>query len=517
LLTHTRITLVFPPLWYYSTVPVALTQVGGDVTAAGFDVDLMDLNADCLKNTYGNDGVWDALQREETYRNAEKWDSLLLKLSATYQSIDARFSVVSHFRRLTFPEVDQADVNEAQNIASDPNRNPFWPTLRRRAQECVVKPPSHIAIAVIYPEQRSHALAFATALRQANYSGAISLYGQLHDQLSTSDWTADLHPEHAVFNYVDAVLIGDPGQAICRWVETQAKGCIHAEPNPQTVLRAIPLFSGLQREQYPFPHPVVDLRCSVGCPWARCTFCAIPHHHDGYISRPIEHALRVMQQAHETLGARWFRFRDDLLTPKQIQELGDAVVDAKLPIEWSARARFQPGFTESTLRRARQGGCSELWFGLESAVSSVREQMDKGVRDETVEQILDAAHRVGIRIRLLCMIGLPGERPEEAEATLQFIEANRHRLAGVSLSPFQLMRASPMGRSPERYGVSVLPDPIPREKRLRHTIPAWWEVDLNQVERLLKAHAAQEHSKPRPEASPGISHSWIGACLDGAL
>jgi hypothetical protein len=61
-----------------------------------------------------------------------------------------------------------------------------------------------------------------------------------------------------------------------------------------------------------------------------------------------------------------------------------------------------------------------------------------------------------------------------------------------------------------RFGIRVLPDPVPVTQRLRHDKPAWWVVDLPALKALLERHHLMEEKRERPEAAPDITHSWVG-------
>jgi len=218
-----------------------------------------------------------------------------------------------------------------------------------------------------------------------------------------------------------------------------------------------------------------------------------------------------MRTAHLQLGSQWFRVRDDLLTPTQLGALGQACTDLPFTPRWSARARFSPQLTHDVLQTARDGGLGELWLGLESASERVRDAMHKGVRDDVVERVLSDCHRLGIRVRALCILGFPGERLSEARQTVRFLLDNAHRLASASLTRFQLMRNSPMVADPDRYGLTVQPDPLPRHERLRFQVPASFADALDDD---ALAPLIAELSEAIPTAfpdhhGPTLTHAWM--------
>jgi hypothetical protein len=396
--------------------------------------------------------------------------------------IAERHKVVFGPRGLSFPDADGSHLPTSLRIGADEARNPTLPTLWRGVEVLLAEQPDLIALLLVHPEQRVGAPVLAHLLRQAGYAGQIVLFGALEDVLSVEDLAPDLLGQHDLWHLVDAVVLGDAEAAI------DALACGTRGPIPN-VLRAgdselptrtradlnalaLPDFSGFQPAIYPFPTPVVDIRVGRGCPWARCAFCAIQAHQPGWRTQSMARVVQTMAIAHQQLGCTWFRIRDDLLTPTQLRDMGQATSALAFKPRWTARARFSPQLSASVLEQAAAGGLMELWLGLESAVPRVRQSMDKGVRQDTVLRVLNDCAAAGIRVRALCLLGFPGETQQEAEQTLLFLDAHLHLLTSFALTPFQLMRNSPMALDLDRWGAERMPDPIPKHERLRHDVLA---------------------------------------------
>jgi hypothetical protein len=213
------------------------------------------------------------------------------------------------------------------------------------------------------------------------------------------------------------------------------------------------------------------------------------------------------------LGTTYFRFRDDLITPEQLRTLAAELRELPFRPHWSARARFENGFSRELLRAAAAAGLEEIWLGLESAAPRVRNLMVKGVAQGVVERILVDCAEAGIRVRALCILGYPGETAAEARATLDFLEQHMFRVTTLSLTPFQLMRNTPLGREPGRHGITLLPDALPRHQRLRHMIDgAWSGVQPGEVAGLLREAsdgvAGWMYERTR---GPSLTHAWMRA------
>ena len=141
--------------------------------------------------------------------------------------------------------------------------------------------------------------------------------------------------------------------------------------------------------------------------------------------------------------------------------------------------------------------------------------MVKGIAQGVAERILGDCEEAGIRVRALCILGYPGETLAEARATLDFLEQHMFRVTTVSLTAFQLMRNTPLGREPERHGVKVKPDPLPRHERLRDMLDGEWPgVSPAEVAGLLREANEQLGGWIGPDSrGPTLQHAWMRASV----
>ena len=521
--------LLWPPLWYYTSVPADLTETGGFLAARGVPVRAWDLSAGLSHHLLGASPAFQALRRRETYLDPPAHQAAVASFERAGLEISRRHRVRYGLRSLTFPDIDEAHVAGAWKVGLDPRRNPALAYLRRAAGQILADQPALIAIGLGYPEQRVQALTLGRLLRELGHRGPVVLYGSLQDEIAPEDFADDLvgAPRHLIFRDIDGVILGEAESALLAlWQEATGQARPASIPNLLRPGGARPIrhtedlatlppasFELVDPEIYCTPTPVVDLRLGRGCPWGRCAFCAIQAHQPGYRASPAQRVAESMMAAHTRLGTRYFRIRDDLVTPRQLRELAAAIAALPFRPRWSARVRFEEALGLDTLRLARAAGLDELWIGLESASARVRATMDKGVAQATIHRVLDDASALGIRLRLLCMLGFPGERLEEAAQTVDLLLARRARIAAASISPFQLMRRSPMAAEPDKHGLQLLPDSLPRSARLRFTLPATWPGRFSREELAPLARRIEQELLPslKRELVPDAAHGWIAA------
>lgn len=525
-MTARPVALVAPPSWYYAAVPADLSVAAGQLRRAGVPVRVFDLSAITQRDLLGAHPSWAALRDPASYADPAVGRAAARDQFEACRPLATRFRAHVSPRGLAFPDADGAHLPTALRVGLDPARNPALPTLWRAVEAILADEPAVVAIAMVHPEQRVGGPVLARLLRESGFRGRIVVFGALEDVLSPQDLAPDLigSPRHALFDDVDAVVLGDAESALVALgsgvplagvPNLLVAGADHLPPAHRESLDALadPDFTGFDPALYPYPTPVVDLRLGRGCPWGRCAFCAIQAHQAGWRATGVDRVVRAMALAHDQLGASWFRVRDDLLTPPQLAELGAATAALPFRPHWTARARFSPQLSADTLERAAAGGLDELWLGLESASARVRDLMDKGVRDDVVERVLGDCARIGIRVRALCLLGFPGETEDEARSTLDFLVANAPRLASAALTPFQLMRNSPMAADPGRYGVELADDPLPRHERLQHRLEAHvpGALTADRITALMR-EAADRLAPLLPDPDgPTLEHAWLRA------
>lgn len=492
--------LVFPPLWYFAAVPGDLSHAAGFLGEQGLEVEALDLSTGANHALLGSTPGWQALRDPATCGDHAAALAARDEVRARARALGSRFGARYNTRSLVLEGAHPEDLGRSLAIALDPRKNPLLPWLTDQARRLTDLAPRLVGIAACHPDQLVFGPALGRLLRQAGYTGTLVLYGGLEDVLSPADLVAELGPDHLLFEDFDAVLPGEPGPALL----AALRGKAPAQP-PWEAPDALPDFSWVEPAHHPFPTPVVDLHAGRGCPWGRCAFCAMGQRRPHQLPS-AQWTLRAMERAHAQLGSTAFRIRDDLVSPSFLVELA-GLVRARLPqARWTARARIHPRLSAPLLAEARAGGLQELWVGLESAVPRVRELMDKGVDQEHVLGLLRAAREAGVRVRLLCLLGHPGESLDEARQTLDFLVEHQHLWAGISLTPFELMRSSPVGQRPNHWGIQLTPDPLPRHRRLRYHLPTSHAPDLRALFPRLQALAAL---RAPTTAGPDPSHDWL--------
>lgn len=206
---------------------------------------------------------------------------------------------------------------------------------------------------------------------------------------------------------------------------------------------------------YDFPHyrppseaNSVLLRATRGCPWNRCSFCAM-YKGIKFARRTLAEIQADIDEAREVFGPRETAFiadSDSLL----LLDIGEAIAYLRwrMPeirrVTSYARARTLAALGPEKLAQLRAAGLDRLHVGLESGDPETLAAMDKGARPEHFFRAADAAHQAGLELSLYVLAGGGGEGRwrEHAEGTARVINGCRPEF--VRLRTLVVQEGSPL-------------------------------------------------------------------------
>jgi radical SAM superfamily enzyme YgiQ (UPF0313 family) len=190
---------------------------------------------------------------------------------------------------------------------------------------------------------------------------------------------------------------------------------------------------------------IVYIEAGRGCPFA-CTFCATaPFWEQRYRVKPVARIVDEMRYLHEEFRYDSFILVHDLLTvnSKFMSEFCDAMLAARLPVEWMANSR-----TDIRLRglvpKMKAAGCWKLFYGVESASSRVQKEIDKHLKMDAVFETIEDLTDHGISATTSFVMGFPTETAEELSASIAM--GARLKLMGVETVQFHRLRLFPPSR-----------------------------------------------------------------------
>lgn len=164
-----------------------------------------------------------------------------------------------------------------------------------------------------------------------------------------------------------------------------------------------------------------------GCPYS-CSFCFNQVYRKMYQGKgkytrrlSVERAVEELKTIKERYSLETVTFGDDTFTldaewlfpflNRYRKEIG-------LPFTCGARADLM---TEKTVRKLKDAGCYMVCFGLESANEYLRNKLlKKRISNEQIVKAANLFKRYGLLLYTFNMLGIPGERVEDAIETAKF-------------------------------------------------------------------------------------------------
>lgn len=178
---------------------------------------------------------------------------------------------------------------------------------------------------------------------------------------------------------------------------------------------------------------------SRGCPYG-CTFC--DSRRTKFVARSARDVVDEIEHCQREYGIAEFHFEDDnmtLLRDRTI-EICDEIIRRGLRIRWQTPNGIRASVTdEEMLLKMKASGCTHVTLAPESGSMRVNTEIVRKGKDFSLDQLLEVArtaHRLGIKCAAYFILGLPGERAEDVEMTIDY--AARLSRAGVDEAAFGL-------------------------------------------------------------------------------
>jgi len=184
---------------------------------------------------------------------------------------------------------------------------------------------------------------------------------------------------------------------------------------------------------------------SRGCPY-RCTYCTnhafrklYPNQECYHRSRSPEGAITCIDHLKAWYpGVKELRFLDNVfgITPRWLEEFGELYRRyVNLPFGCDLRVE---GVREQSIRQLVEMGCTHVYIGIESGNYELRRQsLGRTMTDEQIVQAFELCRKYGLRTLAFNMVGMPGETPEDALATVKLnVKARTHSSIVSVFSPY---------------------------------------------------------------------------------
>ncbi len=249
------------------------------------------------------------------------------------------------------------------------------------------------------------------------------------------------------FPFIDYVVVGEGEQAIIDIVEGKAKqGVVQGNLVESLDTLPFPDYQSIDLSRYDAAPSLISSR---GCPF-KCQFCTEPFNFRQRTSfRSINNLMEEIQLVHKLTGRTLFLLQDDnfIFGKDRLAEFAQAVEKLDFPFQWKSFCRVDQLDEEKT-RWAKESGCVQLRFGIESGSNRVLRELRKGITIERAEEAVQLATKHLPSVHASFMWGFPFETLDDVRETIRWMEC--FEKAGATILLFQW---APLAGSPlyERY------------------------------------------------------------------
>ena len=204
------------------------------------------------------------------------------------------------------------------------------------------------------------------------------------------------------------------------------------------------------------------LTIAQGCYWKKCSFCDISLDYIAHYETVSAEMLvdRIEQIVAET-GQTGFHFVDEAAPPKMLKALAEALIRRQVQISWWGNIRFEKSFTPEVVDLLAESGCIAVSGGLEVASDRLLALMQKGVTVDQVARVTHAFTQAGILVHAYLMYGFPTQTLQDTVDALEYVRQlfENGCIQSGFFHRFVCTVHSPVGMTPQAYGVELLPLP----------------------------------------------------------
>lgn len=167
----------------------------------------------------------------------------------------------------------------------------------------------------------------------------------------------------------------------------------------------------------------VSIITSRSCPF-RCTFCFHPSGQK-FRQRSLDNVFEEIDYLVKNYGVKFFSISDELFgyNIERVKEFCRRIKPYN--VGWLANFRVSD-ITPELIEIVKEGNCSTMAFGIESADNNILKSMNKKITVEQIEKALKLVYDAGITIQGVLIFGDPAETMESAQRTLNWWKEHIH-------------------------------------------------------------------------------------------
>lgn len=209
----------------------------------------------------------------------------------------------------------------------------------------------------------------------------------------------------------------------------------------------------VQLERYKASSHVISSR---GC-FAHCIFCCVRAFARKLRVRSPENVVNEIYHLNKNYNFNKISLVDYSLTfdANRTLKMCDLIKELGLNISWVCETRIN-GVKEELLKKMAEAGCVAIQFGVESGDPAILRKIKKGISIKQIENVVEAAVRVGIRPMCNFMIGHADDTSQTIQTTIKFAKKLQKIGSEISLGVSTPFPGTELYHRREELGVKIV-------------------------------------------------------------
>jgi radical SAM superfamily enzyme YgiQ (UPF0313 family) len=204
----------------------------------------------------------------------------------------------------------------------------------------------------------------------------------------------------------------------------------------------------------------VYIQTSRKCYWGKCTFCdhSFCHTNHNNNTRSPDNIIKDIEYNKSINTKADYGFADDELRQEFLVDFSNKIISNNIAVTFRSFIRADEWLDYEMLKLARKAGFINLALGIESFLPRLRNKiLYKGVSQERIFKILDHCKKLGIRLRIMLIVGIPTQTKEELlkECNYIYLLLQMYPNTKIQISHMAIFENTPMHLSPDKFGISL--------------------------------------------------------------
>lgn len=476
--------IIFPPGACPVSPYLSLPLLVGQLKAAGFDAQNLDLNAEFFNYIFSAKFIKENIQQEEieknnlineienavkTYKSKDfyepkKFFRALKILAYALERYSKKYNCNLSFSDIKIPGCDYSYDGLKNYSQSFKLFDSFYNSEIKKLNNV-----DFIGISICYSSQLLPAFILMRLLKKYT-SAKITIGGNLMTR------NPEIFSENPDFfdYFADFVLTGDGELSIVELNNAlkngnnfnKISGLIYKE-NGKVITNkiekikslesiAVPDCSGLDFSKYFIPEPIFPIQISRGCYWGKCTFCDIRNDKKYFIIKKPEQIVKEIIDIKEKYGINNFEFTDESLPPEYHSKLADELISKNVSINFYCMVRLEKKFTKELLSKMKKAGVKMLSWGYEAGSPRILKLMNKGIDSRYRYKILRSSAELGIWNHIFIMFGFPSETFKESLYTAKAVAKHKDIIDSFITMDFLLRKHCDVTSVKEKFKIEKI-------------------------------------------------------------